>query len=57
MQIYLSIRVENEFNLEIPDGLSYEEAYNYILENCQDDISLAINGGDFYMDFELPDDE
>ena len=42
MEVYVSIKVENEFNLEIPDGLSYEEAYNYILDNYDDGISSAI---------------
>lgn len=50
MKVYLSVTVENTFEVEIPDGLSYEESYNYILDNCQDEIGLAINGGDFQME-------
>ena len=57
MRAYLRITVENQFDIEIPDGLSNEEAYNYILDNCQGDIDLAIQGGDFYMEVELPDEE
>lgn len=55
MEVYVSIKVENEFNLEIPDGLSYEEAYNYILDNYDDGISSAIKNGEFYMEVEFPD--
>ena len=50
MKVYLEIRIENTLEVEVPDGLSEEEAYNYILDNCQDEIGLAINGGDFALD-------
>ena len=50
MKVYLEIRVENTFEVEVPDGLTEEEAYQYILDNYQDEIGLAINGGDFCME-------
>ena len=50
MKVYLSIEITNNFNVEVPDGLTEEEAYQYALDNCQDEIALAINGGDFYME-------
>ena len=49
MIITVEIRVENTFDVEIPDGLTEDEAYDYLYENCQDDIDDAINGGDFDM--------
>jgi hypothetical protein len=50
MKLYLEVKVENTFEVEAPDGLTAEEAYQYVLDNCQDEIGLAINGGDFYME-------
>ena len=50
MKVYLDIKVENTFEVEVPDGLTEEETYNYVLDNCQDEIGLAINGGDFALD-------
>lgn len=50
MKVYLGVAVESTFEIEVPDGLTQEEAYNYVLDNCQDEIGLAINGGDFYME-------
>ena len=50
MTVYLEIKIENTFDVEVPDGLTEEEAYQYVLDNCQDEIGLAINGGDFYME-------
>ena len=52
MKAYLTITVE--IDIEVPDGLSYEEAEKYILDNYQDDIALAIKGGDCYMEVECP---
>ena len=52
MKAYLRITVE--VDVEVPDGLSYEEAYKYILDNYQDDITLAIKSGDCYMEAEFP---
>lgn len=50
MTVYLGITVESTFEVEVPDGLTQEEAYNYVLDNCQGEIGLAIDGGDFYME-------
>lgn len=50
MKVFLEIKVENTFEVEVPDGLTEEEAYQYILDNCQDEVALAINGGDYYME-------
>lgn len=54
MKVYLEIRIEKTFGVEVPDGLTekeaYNYAYNYILDNCQDEIGLAINRGDFALD-------
>lgn len=49
---YITIRVENSFDVEIPDNLTQDEVYDYLMENCQDDFDLAIRGGDFYLDIE-----
>lgn len=50
MKVYVKIRVENTFEVEVPDGLNEDEAYTYIMDNYQGDIALAINGGDFALD-------
>lgn len=50
--VYITIRVENSFNVEVPDNLTQDEIYDYIMENCQDDIDMAIRGGDFDLDIE-----
>ena len=50
MKVYLEVRIENTFGVEVPDGLTEKEPYNYILDNCLDEIGLAINGGDFALD-------
>lgn len=50
MKVYVEIRVENTFEVEVPDGLNKDEAYTYIMDNYQGDIALAINGGDFALD-------
>lgn len=50
MTVYLEIKVENTFEVEVPDGLTEEEAYQYVLDNYQGEIGLAISGGDFYME-------
>lgn len=50
MTVYLEIKVENTFEAEVPDGLTEEEAYQYVLDNYQGEIGLAISGGDFYME-------
>lgn len=50
MTAYLGITVESTIEVEVPDGLTQEEVYNYVLDNCQGEIGLAINGGDFRME-------
>ena len=57
-KVYVEIRIENNLEIEVPDGLNENEAYTYIMDNCQDDIALAINGGDFALeiiDMDEPD--
>lgn len=49
-KIYAEIRIENTVEFEVPDGLNEDEAYTYIMDNHQDIIALAINGGDFALD-------
>ena len=55
-KVWVEIRVENTAEFEVPDGLSEIEAWEYIVDNYQGDISLAINGGDFEMDIIDMDD-
>ena len=55
-KIIVEIRVENTIELEVPNELNEDEAYDYIMDNYQDDIALAINGGDFAMDVMGMDD-
>ena len=47
---YITIRVENSFEVEIPDDLTQDQVYDYVMDYCQDDIDLAISGGDFYLE-------
>ena len=55
-KVYVEIRVENTIEVEVPNELNEDEAYDYIMDNCQSDIALAINGGDFAMDIMDMDD-
>lgn len=49
---YVRIVVENRLEIDVPDNLTQYQVFDYIMENCQDDIDLAIHGGDFYLDIE-----
>ena len=52
---YITVRVENTIEVEIPDDLIQDQVYDYVMDNCQDDIDLAIQGGDFYLIIEDTD--
>lgn len=45
MKITVEITITNSFKVEIPDGLSDQEIYDYVYDNCQDDIDAAIYDG------------
>lgn len=45
MKFTVEINVTNSFEVEIPDRLSEQEIYDYVYDNCQDDIDAAINNG------------
>ena len=47
MTISVEIRVTNTIEVEIPDGLTESEAYNYLDENYLDCFEDAINDGEF----------
>ena len=51
MKFTVEINVTNSFEVEIPDGLDEQEIYDYVYNNCQDDIDDAINNGD--LDIEI----
>lgn len=51
MKFIVEIQVTNSFDVEIPDGLSEQEIYDYVYDNCQEDIDDAINNGD--LDIEI----
>ena len=51
MKFTVEINVTNSFEVEIPDGLSEQEMYNYVYDNCRDDIDDAIDNGD--LDIEI----
>lgn len=55
-KVYVEIRVENTAEFEVPDGLDEVEACDYIMDNYQGDIALAINGGDFILNVLAMDD-
>ena len=50
MIIKVALLVKNTVEMEIPDGLTEEEAYDYIYEYGQVDIHDGIDGGEFYME-------
>ena len=50
-----NIKKNDEFEVEIPDDLIQDQVYDYVMDNCQDDIDLAIQGGDFYLIIEDTD--
>ena len=52
---YITVRVENTIEVEIPDDLIQDQVYDYVMDNCRDDIDLAISGGDFYLIIEDTD--
>ena len=50
MTITVALLVKNTVEMEIPDGLTEEEAYDYIYEYGQVDIHDGIDAGEFYME-------
>ena len=51
MKFTVEIKLTNSFEVEIPDGLNDQDIYDYVYDNCQDDIDDAINNGD--LDIEI----
>lgn len=50
MKFIVEIKLTNSFDVEVPDGLTEEEAYDYIYEYSQVDIHDGIDAGEFYME-------
>lgn len=50
MIITVALLVKNTVEMEIPDGLTEEEAYDYIYEYGQVDIHDGIDSGELYVE-------
>ena len=50
MKVYVDLRLENTIEMEVPDGMSEEEVYDYVSNNLENAIELTVDGGSFTFD-------
>lgn len=47
MKVYVDLKFENTIEMEVPDGMTEEDIYDYVSANLKDEVELTVNGGAF----------